>query len=367
VKVAVIGAGVGGLSVAWSLARAGVKTHVFDGGAAGAGATWASAGMLTPWQYDRAPAFQRACAEALLLWPQFRNRLEAASGVDIGYTANGVIRFAMNDIEAQGLKNRAVRNEALGGQASVLDPIPPFLASQVRHAMYFKNEGAVDNRRLGPALAKAVRASGGHVHEGERVVRVLIAEGKVLGIETSARRFACEIVLIAAGALSGKIEGLPTDVVPKVVPRKGQIMAVDSGGRAAFAGPLCAAHGFYAVPRANGHVVVGATVEDAAFSTQIDRDAIRALKAWLNDAVIGADEWPVIEAWSGLRPGTPDDAPILGPSPVKGLHFATGQFRDGILLAPWIADWVSAGIMAAKTPERLMPFGVARFQKETAA
>jgi glycine oxidase len=363
VRVAIIGAGVGGLSVAWSLARAGVETHVFDAGAAGAGATWASAGMLTPWQYDRPEPLQRACNEALLLWPAFRERLQAASGLDLDYATLGAIRIAMNDIEAQGLKNRAARLQALGARASILDPMPPFLTSQVRLAMYFEGEGAVDNRALGPALARALRAAGGQVHEGERIVRVLIAGDKVLGVETGARRLACDVVVVAAGAWSGEIDGLPQDLRPPVTPRKGQIISVDSGGRAAFAGPLCGAQGFYAVPRANGHIVVGATLEDAGFAAQTDRAAIGALRAWLKETVTGADEWPVIEAWTGLRPGTPDDLPILGASPVQGLHFATGQFRDGILLAPWIADWVSMGVMSGSMPARLEPFDIARFQK----
>lgn len=365
-RVAVLGAGAAGLSVAWNMARAGVDTHVFDAGAAGAGATWASAGMLTPWQYDRPEALQRACSEALLLWPLFRERLEAASERDLGFAASGVVRIAMNDIEAQLLKNRATRLEPMGARARTLDPRPPYLTDAVRLAMQFEGEGAVDNRALGPALAQAARVAGGQVHEGERVGRVLIADDKVLGVETSAQRLSCDVVVVAAGAWSGGIEGLPQDVRPPVTPRKGQIMAVDSGGRAAFAGPLCAAQGYYAVPRANGHVVVGATLEDAGFAAQTDDAAIRGLRAWLGGVVTGADEWPVVEAWAGLRPGTPDDLPILGPSRIQGLHFATGQFRDGILLAPWIADWVVAGVMSGATPVRLSPFNIARFEKAAA-
>lgn len=361
-RVAIVGAGVAGLSVAWSLARAGIETHVFDAGAAGAGATWASAGMLTPWQYDRSEALQRACAEALLLWPGFRARLEEASGIALELADHGVIRIATNDIEAQGLRNRAARLATFGACATALDPKPPFLTDDVRFAMHFENEGAVDNRVLGRALAAAVRGAGGHIHEGDRVGRILIAGEKVLGLETAARRMACDVVVLAAGAWSGGIEGLPPAMRPPVTPRKGQIMAVDSRGRAAFAGPLCAAQGFYAVPRADGRVIVGATLEEAGFNAQTDRNAIRTLRAWLVDSVIGADEWPVIEVWAGLRPGTPDDDPILGASGVAGLHFATGQFRDGILLAPWIADWVSAGVMAGATPARLNPFAIARFE-----
>jgi glycine oxidase len=349
------------------LARAGVETHMFDAGAAGAGATWASAGMLTPWQYERPEALQRACAEALLLWPAFREKVEAASGHDIGYAAQGAIRIAANDIEAQILKNRAARLQPMGARATALDPMPPFLAPHVRAAIHFADEGSVDNRRLGPALARAARGSGAHLHEGERIVRVLIAEGKIQGVETAARRLACDVVVIASGAWSAALEGLPGSVRPSVLPRKGQIMAVDSGGHADFAGPLCTVQGFYAVPRANGHVVVGATMEDKGWETQTDVGAIRALREWLTDVVIGADEWPVVETWTGLRPGTPDDLPILGPSEIQGLHFATGQFRDGILLTPWIADWVAAGIMAVQTPERLRPFAVDRFHKDAAA
>lgn len=366
-RVAIVGAGIGGLGVAWNLARAGVECHVFDAGAAGAGATWASAGMLTPWQYDRAEPLQRACAEALLLWPAFRERLEAASGMSIGYAAQGAIRVATNEIEAQLLRNRMAKFAAMGARAAMLDPKPPFLSPHVRIAVRYEDEGAVDNRALGPALAAAVRRAGGQVHEGERIGRVRVSGDKILGVESPTRRLACSVVVIANGAWSGAIEGLPQHIRPPVVPRKGQIMAIDSGGRAPFAGPLCAAQGFYAVPRANGHVVIGATLEDSGFSAQTDREAIAVLRGWFKDIVAGADEWPVVEAWTGLRPGTPDDLPVLGPSPVQGLHFATGQFRDGVLLGPWIADWVSAGIMSGAMPKRLEPFGIARFEKEFAA
>jgi glycine oxidase len=361
VRVAIIGAGVAGLGVAWSLARAGVETHVFDAGAAGSGATWASAGMLTPWQYERPEPLQRACVESMMLWPGYRERLEAASGIDIGYTQHGAIRIATNDIEAQGLKARSTRLQGLGARARALDPLPPFFAPYVRMAIHFEDEGAVDNRKLGPALAKAVRSAGGELHEGERIVRILIASGKVLGVETPDRRMPCDIAIVAAGAWSGNIEGLPPETKPPVTPRKGQMLAVDSRGRAAFGGPLCAAQGYYAVPRPNGHVVVGATLEDTGYSAQTNREAIQTMRTWLNDVVIGADEWPVVETWAGLRPGTPDDAPILGATVIEGLHVATGQFRDGILLCPWIADWVGAGVMSGGMQERLKPFSIARF------
>jgi glycine oxidase len=360
-RVAVVGAGVAGLSVAWNLARARIETHVFDAGAAGAGATWASAGMLTPWQYDRPAALQRACLEAMLLWPEFCERLEEASGIAIGYAAQGAIRIATSDGEAEALMARVRRLQGLGARITALDPPPPYLTPQVKRAVRFEGEGAVDNRALGPALTKAVRAAGGRVHEGERVARILIAGGKVLGVETPDRRMPCDVAIVAAGAWSSGIEGLPPEANPPVVPRKGQMIAFECGGPAAFAGPLCAAGGFYAVPRATGHVVAGATVEDAGYSAQTDRDAIRAMRAWVIACVAGAHAWPLVQAWAGLRPGTRDDVPILGPGPVAGLHYATGQFRDGILLAPWIAHQVSLGVLTGETPESLAPFLVSRF------
>jgi glycine oxidase len=366
-RVAVVGAGAGGLGLAWSLARAGVETHVFDAGAAGAGATWASAGMLTPWQYERPASLQRACEEALLLWPHFRARLEDATGLDLGFVQAGATRVATNDIEAQTLRNRVARLQSDGVRANILDPKPPFLSKEVRLAAHFEDEGAVDNRRLGPALARAVRGAGGAVHEGERIVRLLTGADKVLGVETAGRRMACDVIVMAAGAWSAQIEGLPAHVRPPVVARKGQILSVDSGGRAVFAGPLCSMQGVYAVPRANGHVLVGATLEDDGFSAQTGRMAIAAMRGWLNDCVAGADEWPVVEAWAGLRPGTPDDMPILGETAVQGLFTATGQFRDGILLTPWIADQVSAAIMLGQAPSVLAPFALARFQGDKSA
>jgi glycine oxidase len=361
-RVAVIGAGAAGLGVAWRLARAGVETHVFDAGAAGGGATWASAGMLTPWQYERPLALQRACEEALLLWPQYCAQLQEASGADLGFLRHGAIRIATNDIEAQTLRNRVARLQGEGVRVAVLDPMPPFLTPRASYAAHFADEGAADNRALGPALARAVQAAGGHVHEGERIVRLLTDGKKVLGVETAGRRMACNVAVLAAGAWSAAIEGVPPHATPPVVPRKGQILAADSGGRAAFDGPLCTIQGYYAVPRANGHVVVGATLEDTGFAAQTDRDAIAAMRSWLADMVAGADAWPVVEAWSGLRPGTPDDLPILGETSVQGLLMATGQFRDGILLTPWIADQISAAIMLGRAPSSLAPFALARFE-----
>jgi glycine oxidase len=365
VRVAVCGAGVAGLSVAWRLAKAGIETHVFDAGAPGAGATWASAGMLTPWQYDRPSPLQSACEDALMLWPEFHQHLQDQSGHAVPLDMHGMIRAAFDDIEAQALKNRAAALSERGVRVEGLKTAPGFLNKDMRLAVHFPDEGAVDNRVLGPALAAAAASAGAHIHAGERIVRILIAVDKVLGVETSARRLACDTVLVAAGAWSGRIEGLPPHARPPVVPRKGQIITLRTGPDERPFSPMLSTQGIYAVPRAGGGVVAGATVEDTGFEAQVDAEAIAGLAMRAKRLMANAADWTVMEAWAGLRPGTPDGMPVLGPTPIEGLHLATGQFRDGILLAPWIADWVSAAIAGAETPERLKPFSIQRFQGET--
>jgi glycine oxidase len=291
--------------------------------------------------------------------------LEAASGVDLALVQNGTLRVATNSVDVSLLTARVEHHRRQGVSVEWVNDRPEFLNANVVAVAHYADEAQIENRNLGPALAKAFVNASGVLHAGEPIVRVLIANEKLLGVESEHQRYACDVVVIAAGAWSGRIDGLPPMARPPIIPRKGQILSLSSGSASRPFGPLVGVPGAYAVPRKDGRVVIGATLEDTGFETQIDRASVNGLAAKLRDVLKGSENWPIAEVWSGLRPGTPDNLPILGDTCVDGFYLATGQFRDGILLTPWIADMISSQIMSGRAPDGLSPFSIARFQGGT--
>ena len=351
--VAVIGGGVIGLAVAWRAAQRGLAVCVLESGELGAGASRVAAGMLAP--VTEADAGEIALLELGLrsarMWPQFAEQLEAAAGADPGLRRSGALVVARDRDEAEALERELALRVGLGLDVERLLPsaarrLEPGLAPTLRLALDVPGDHSADPRAVVLALAEAARRAGvtqrtstgvdAIERSGRRVTGVRLAGGEVV---RAAR------IVVAAGAWSGAIEGLPR--IP-LRPVKGQILRLrDPAGaglleRIVRWGPPAPG---YLVPRGDGRYVLGATMEERGFDETVTAGGLYELLRDAGEIVPGVHELVVEETSAGLRPATPDNAPLLGPSAeLEGLHWATGHHRNGILLAPVTAEIVVGGL-----------------------
>lgn len=373
-SVAIIGAGVIGLGIAWRLARAGLAVDVFDRSAAGSGASHAAAGMLA------AGVEHEAGEDALLhlnllsrsMWPAFAAEVEAESGLPVDLRREGTLVVALNQDDMEKLRfDRRLKEEAgiatewlSGAEARRREP---FLSPAVAGALFSPDDHQVDNRKLAAALRRAATEAGARVHEHAEVSRVVVEGGRVRGVEGPGGFHPAGRVVLAAGAWSRRIEGLPEEARPPVRPVKGQMMSLRMPPGEPLLRHVVWAPGVYLVPRLDGRLLVGATVEERGFDGTMTAGGVLSLldAAWR--ALPGIEELAIEEMWAGFRPGSRDDAPVLGPSPVEGLVLATGHHRNGILLSPATIDGLSRFVLTGELPEALAPFGIGRFMRKKEA
>ena len=361
-NVVVIGAGVAGLSIGWRLQQAGAQVTVLERAQPGRGATWASAGMIAVLAEaeDENTAFAHLARHSAKLWPHFARELEEEPKVDVGYRVDGTLLIAQREDEASALKLRSKGSAALEylspGQARALEPV---LAQTVAGALFDPDEAQVDNRALGPALALAFRRAGGNLQTNEAVVRMEIENGRAIGARTPFAVHPADAFILAAGAWSGRLEGLPSDAVPPIVPVKGEMIAL-APMREEIPKHMIWGNDIYLVPR-HDRLLVGATLSREGFDTAPTDKAAQ----WLFDRAValapGLAEWELVEHWAGLRPGSPDDLPLIGASTVDGLFVASGQFRNGILLAPAIAQAMCSIVLENRIPDEVTQFDPRRF------
>ena len=368
-KVAIVGAGVCGLGVAWRLAQQGCTVTVFERGEVGRGASWAAAGMLAA-NVESEPgeeALLSLTLEAQRQWPTFAAELEDTSGREIGYREDGTLFAAVLQDDVERLRFTYDYQRGLGLDLAWLSgrearAKEPCLSPQVSGAVWSPNDHQVDNRFLALALAEAATRAGADIRCGQRVEKVIIEQDHCQGVETTNGFHAADAVLLAAGAWSRDVSGLPENLAPPVRPLKGQALALGMDAQAPLLrSVLWGPRGLYAVPRKDGRLIVGATVEEKGWDDALTAGGLMHLVWELWQLLPGTEELPVEETWVGHRPSSRDDAPILGPSGISGLHFATGHHRNGILLAPLTADLVAEGILHDRAPERIVPFGPDRF------
>lgn len=369
-RVAVIGGGIIGLSIAWRLASAGCRVDVYDRGEPGRGATWAAAGMLAAGA-EAEPgeetlfAFNRLSQQR---WPEFARELAEASGIDVGYRDEGTLRIALNRDDAAKLRATCDFQQRLGVELEWLDGpavrrLEPHLAPGVVAAVLSRHDHQVDNRRVAPALVAAVTAAGGRIHAKTAIDEVAISHGRVVGVVVGGTVVAADVVVLAAGAWSREITGIPPTLRPPVRPVKGQMIALRMDPAAPLVRHVVWAPRAYLVPRRDGRLLVGATVEERGFDPALTAGAMLALLEGAWRTFPGIEELPVDETWCGFRPGSRDDAPILGPCEIGGLVFATGHHRNGILLAPATADVISRLVLTGEMDPAARPFGLDRFTK----
>lgn len=367
-SVAIVGGGICGLGIGWRLAAAGCKVDIYERGEAGREASWAAAGMLAA-QVETEPGEEALLAlnlESQAMWPDFARELEAVSGIELGYRDEGTLVVAAHRDDAAALRNNFEFHRSLGlevewltgGQARRLEP---HLAPGVSAAVRSEKDHQVDNRQLVLALCEAYRRAGGALHENTPVEAIDAAGGRAKGVLVDGQLRGADMVLLAAGAWSYDIDGVPPAARPPVRPLKGQMLSLRMDPRAPVIDHVLWGPDIYIVPRRDGTLILGATVEEKGFDSDLTAGGIYRLLEAAWEILPQIEELPVKEMWVGFRPTSRDDAPILGPTPVDGLVVATGHHRNGVLLAPLTIDAVSAFMLDGAMSKSIEGFGIGRF------
>jgi glycine oxidase len=369
--VAIIGAGIIGLSIGFRLAEAGCHVDVFDRAEAGRGATFAAAGMLAA-GVEAEPGEQillPLCLASQAMWPAFARDIEIASGESVDLRREGTLVVALNRDDVESLrhkydfqKNLGITLEWLSG--AVVREREQHLHPRTAGAVYSANDGQVDNRKVASALKSSFLRAGGRLHEHTPVTSIDIVAGRIRGVVIAEQLHTADIVILAAGAWSRLVSGLPASAMPPVRPVKGQMLAVRMNRDEPLTNHVIWAPKSYLVPRLDGRLIIGATTEEKGFDANLTAGGVMALLEAAWRALPGIEELPIDEMWTGFRPGSRDDAPILGPvSDVAGLVLATGHHRNGIMLAPITAETISSFVLTGKIDNRIEQFSNDRFTR----
>jgi glycine oxidase len=373
-RVVIIGAGVVGLGIAWRLAGRATVT-VFDRGKAGAGASYAAAGMLAAC-CEAEPGEEALVTlgrESQARWPAFADELLRVSGIDVELRSEGTLVLALTADDQATIAHHLEFQRRLGLplewlSAAATRAREPRLAGKIAGALFSSEDHQVDNRKLALALRIAAEAAGAEIREHRPVKEIIVQSGQARGVVLEDdTTVTADIVVLAAGAWSRTIGGLPPDRRPPVRPVKGQMLALRMDAAAPLLSHVLWAPGVYLVPRRDGRLIVGGTVEEKGFDDTITAGGLLTLLEAAWRAVPAVEELPVDEIWVGHRPGSRDDAPILGPGPLDGLFYATGHHRNGILLAPITADAMARLILDDIVDPAIKPFGLERFLPARAA
>jgi glycine oxidase len=373
-RVAIIGAGVVGLGIAWRLAGRATVT-VFDRGRAGAGASYAAAGMLAAC-CEAEPGEEALVAlgrDSQARWPAFADELLRVSGIDVELRREGTLVLALTADDQATIAHHLEFQRRLGLplewlSAAATRAREPRLAGKIAGALFSPEDHQVDNRKLAQALRIAAEGAGAEIHEHRPVKEIVVQAGQARGVALEdGTTVGADIVILAAGAWSRTIGGLPPDRRPPVRPVKGQMLALRMDAAAPLLSHVLWAPGVYLVPRRDGRLIVGGTVEEKGFDDTITAGGLLTLLEAAWRAVPAVEELPVDEIWVGHRPGSRDDAPILGSGPLAGLFYATGHHRNGILLAPITADAMARLILDDVVEPAIKPFGLERFLPARAA
>jgi glycine oxidase len=366
--VVVVGGGVIGLAVAWRAAGAGMTVTVVDEHP-GQGASWAAAGMLAPVtevHYGEHALLELALAAAAR-WPGFAAELEEASGRPVGYRPGGTLAVARDADDNAALEDLYQFQRSCGLEVERLRSrecrqLEPGLAPSIRGGVLAAGDHQVDNRALVQALLVACERAGVRLLAG-RVAELAVDGDRVAGIVLAGGGAALPAgaVVLAAGCWSGGLGGVAAEALPPVRPVKGQLLYLRGPAEA----PLCSRNvrglEVYVVPRGDGRVVVGATVEEQGFDTRVTAGAVHDLLRAALELLPDVAELELTETVVGLRPGSPDNAPMLGPAGPEGLVVATGHYRNGILLTPVTADAITELLASGRVPDLIAPFDPARF------
>ena len=353
----VVGAGIIGLSLAIELSKRGLRVLVVEKGEPGREASWAAGGMLADFPLEMPIALQELASASARMYPEFVHELEDESGLKIDLRDQGtlvVLDEADGNVRSAG-ETPALHSSALFSVKRVRE-IEPHL--QVQTKALFLKERSVDPRGLTTAAIAAAKHRGIDFSSGDEVLEVETIDGKTIGVRTNKTRFSSQLVINCAGAWAGKIDPhqFPTR------PVKGQMLCVAQPEKETVR-HVVRAPGVYLIPRSDGRLLIGATQEEAGFDKHTVPEAIQKLRQAALSLVPKLADGRILEAWAGLRPGTPDNLPILGETATPGYFVATGHFRDGILLAPVTARVMGQVISGQNPGFNLEPFAVDRFPR----
>lgn len=362
----IIGAGVIGLAVGWMLSRRGVAVTILERGEAAKESSWAGAGMLAPaseMNMEEASILHLG-QESLTLYPDFVRSLEAEAGSSVNFLRQGALSIALNADEEAALRRRFAQQQRLelplrwleGKAAQELEPA---LSPRVVAGVLDEQEAQVDNRLMGVALRRAFERSGGVLHEHAPADYLEAQENAPPLVWSGGVCWRAKQVLLAAGSWSAELPGLPPPLQLPVRPVKGQMLALQAP-QGLLQHNLHTSE-VYLVPRMEGRLLVGATVEDVGFDRSLRAGGVLDLLRGAWHAIPEIAELPLAEMWCGFRPGSRDNAPILGRTTTPGLYVATGHFRNGFLLAPITAQTMSALMLEGTWPEAMEAFSVQRF------
>lgn len=371
--VIVIGGGAIGLAIAWKASKRGMAVTIVDEHP-GRGASWAAAGMLPP--VTEAHFGEEATLalnlESNRMYPAFIEELESDAGRGAGYRECGTLAVARDADENSALEEIYRFQRDLGLDVTRLKgrecrALEPSLAPTVRGGLLVEGDHQVDNRALVSALVAACGQAGVEMR-ADRVADVVVEGGRATGVVLKdGARLGSAVVVLAAGCWSAAVGGLPPEFVPPVRPVKGQLLHLRGPAEVPLVTRNIRGGEVYVVPRADGRVVIGATVEEQGFDTTVTAGAVFTLlrEAW--EILPGLSELELVETVAGLRPGSPDNAPMIGESGLPGLLVATGHYRFGILLTPVTAASIVELIESGSTPALIQGFSPQRFRALEAA
>jgi glycine oxidase len=362
--IIVIGGGIFGLAIGWSLARAGRPVTLLERDEVGQGATYVAAGMLMPWKLSN--SFNQDLFilqwESHQRWPQFAQDLRASAEVNFTYQTDGRYFVALDEKAQKRLQKQYQFHHRLGFSLEWLTSAEArrresALGPKVQAAIFSPLGHRVDSRRLIVALKQAFLRAGGILREQTPVLDILIEGNRVSGVRLVSETLQAETVILAAGAWSGQLGGLPVSLRSLIQPLKGQTLTLHMPSGPLLHHPVIGP--VYLVPRPDDTLLLGTTVEEeAGFDLQPTVAGVLDILNKAQEIVPGIRELPLINMEAGLRPTGPDRLPVLGPTGVEGLIMASGGHSYGILLAPIVAQAITQLVLTNQMPDLIRPFTI---------
>ena len=369
--ILIVGGGVIGLSLAREMRKKGVeKISILErNSACGAEASSAAAGMLAPHaECDETDDFYYFCNQSIALYPNFASELLDETGVDIELDRNGTLYLAFTETDSREIRARFERQKKSDFPVEYLSATDarktePFVSPDVREGLFFPDDWQVENRRLLHALEKFAEFSGIEIYTNAEIKNLLVENGKVVGAQTETEKFYAPVVVLATGAWTSLVKaGAGNLSLPlEIKPIRGQMISFHTAKRL-FSKVIYTPRG-YIVPRADGRILSGATVEDAGFDKSLTEAGVEFLRQNAFEISPSLANLEINEKWAGLRPFAADGLPILGAlAEIENLFVATAHFRNGILLAPLTAEILSDKIIENTDSKYLDVFSPRRFQ-----
>ena len=369
--VVIAGGGLIGGAIALELAQAGLRVGLFERGEPGREASWASAGILSPAPESPGMIPMVPLGKASMnLYPGFVANVEEVSGQSVGFRPFGTMDALFSRDAPRDLSTLIALHHGLGLKAEPLRPedareIEPAISPDVEAAALRPEEASIDNRALTRAVLESARKSGAEIFPEHAVEAIRREGGRCTGLRVRGENFASKWTVITAGCFSGNIAGV--EAYAPVRPAKGQMVSLRADEikieRVLWSEKV------YLVPRNDGRILAGATVEYVGFDKQVTAGAVSKILSDAIELAPGLANARIEETWAGLRPDSPDHLPILGPTDLEGLLMATGHFRSGVLLTPITARMVREWITEQRVSvdwERLSPMRFATARRETA-